>query len=143
MTKEEKLLNMLMGDGASDGEIINARNMLKKMGVKLSIGGGNQDGYNKLAYEYEQLLSNYKQVNSNYEYLKDKYYSLYREYNNIMNQKMEVSEKDRYERQLKRLNKKLEDREVEMTKLSYYFNATFVLAVIFGLMFFGSLALRG
>lgn len=138
MTKEEKLLNMLMGDGASDGEILNARNMLKKMGVKLSIGEGNQDEYNKLAYEYEKLLSKYKQVNSNYEYLKDKYSYPYKEYNNVMNQKM-----DRYERQLRDLNKKLEDREVEMTKLSYCLNATSVLAVIFGLMFFGSLALRG
>lgn len=143
MTKEEKLLNMLMGDGASEGEIINARNMLKKMGVKLSIGEGNQDDYNKLAYEYEKLLLKYKQVNSEYEHLQDKYYYLHREYNNIIDQKMEVSEKDRYERQLKRLNKKLEDREVKMTKLSYYLNAISVLAVIFGLMFFGSLVLRG
>lgn len=43
MTKEEKLLNMLMGDGASDREIINARNMLKRMNVKLNIGGNNHN----------------------------------------------------------------------------------------------------
>lgn len=131
MTKEEKLLNMLMGDGASDGEIINARNMLKKMNVKLNVGENNNqiEDYIRLCREHANLQSEYQTLYSKYNYL-------YREYNNAMNQKMEVNEKDKYERQVKELNKRLEDREVEMTKLSYYFNATFVLAVLFGLMFF-------
>ena len=138
MTKEEKLLNMLMGDGASDGEIINARNMLKRMNVKLNIGeNSNQiEDYIRLCREHANLQSEYQTLYSQYNYL-------YREYNNAMNQKMEVDEKDRYERQLKMLNKKLEDKEVRMTKLSYYLNATFVLVVIFGLMFFGSLFIKG
>lgn len=136
MTKEEKLLNMLMGDGASDGEIINARNMLKKMGVKLSIGENSHlEDYINLSRKHANLQGEYQALYSKYNYL-------HREYNNIMNKKMEVSEKDRYERQLKRLNKKLEDREVKMTKLSYYLNATSVLATIFGLMFFGSLLIK-
>lgn len=136
MTKEEKLLNMLMGDGASDGEIINARNMLKKMNVKLNVGENNQsEDYIRLCRKHANLQSEYQTLYSKYNYL-------YREYNNAMNQKMEVDEKDRYERQLKMLNKKLEDNEVEMTKLSYYLNATFALAVIFGLMFFGSLFIK-
>lgn len=137
MTKEEKLLNMLMGDGASDREIINARNMLKRMNVKLNIGENNSqiEDYIRLCRKHANLQSEYQTLYSKYNYL-------YREYNNAMNQKMEVDEKDRYERQLKMLNKKLEDNEVEMTKLSYYFNATFVLAVLFGLMFFGSLFIK-
>lgn len=137
MTKEEKLLNMLMGDGASDGEIINARNMLKKMNVKLNVGENNQ------SEDYIRLFRKHINLQSEYQTLYSKYNYLYREYNNVMNQKMGVNEKDKYERQVKELNKRLEDREVEMTKLSYYFNATFVLAGLFGLMFFGSLALRG
>lgn len=136
MTKEEKLLNMLMGDGASDGEIINARNMLKKMNVKLTIGENNQ------SEDYIRLFRKHVNLQNEYQTLYSKYNYLYREYNNAMNQKMEVKEKDRYERQIKMLNKKLEDREVEMTKLSYYLNATFVLAVLFGLMFFGSLFIK-
>lgn len=136
MTKEEKLLNMLMGDGSSDGEIINARNMLKKMNVKLNVGENNQsEDYIRLFRKHTNLQSEYQTLYSQYNYL-------YREYNNAMNQKMEVDEKDRYERQLKMLNKKLEDSEAEMTKLSYYLNATFALAVIFGLMFFGSLFIK-
>lgn len=137
MTKEEKLLNMLMGDGASDGEIINARNMLKKSGVKLSIGENNSQ-----SEDYIRLFRKHVNLQSEYQTLYSQYNYLYREYNNAMNQKMEVDEKDRYERQLKMLNKKLEDSEVEMTKLSYYLNATFALAVIFGLMFFGSLFIK-
>lgn len=136
MTKEEKLLNMLMGDGSSDGEIINARNMLKKMNVKLNVGENNQsEDYIRLFRKHTNLQSEYQTLYSQYNYL-------YREYNNAMNQKMEVDEKDRYERQLKMLNKKLEDSKVEMTKLSYYLNATFALAVIFGLMFFSSLFIK-
>lgn len=132
MTKEEKLLHLMMGDGASDGEIINARNMLKKMGVKLSIGENSHiEDYINLSIKHANLQGEYQTLYSKYNYL-------HREYNNIMNQKM-----DRYKRQLRDLNKKLEDREVEMTKLSYYLNATSVLAMIFGLMFFGSLVLRG
>lgn len=137
MTKEEKLLNMLMGDGASDGEIINARNMLKKMNVKLNVGENNQ------SEDYIRLFRKHTNLQSEYQTLYSKYNYLYREYNNAMNQKMGVNEKDKYERQVKELNKRLEDREVEMTKLSYYFNATFVLAGLFGLMFFGSLFIKG
>lgn len=82
MTKGEKLLNMLMGDGASDGEIINARNMLKKMGVKLSIGENSSQ-----SEDYINLFRKHANLQGEYQTLYSKYNYLYREYNKIMNQK--------------------------------------------------------
>lgn len=137
MTKEEKLLNMLMGDGASDGETINARNMLKKMGVKLSIGEGNQDDYNKLAYEYEKLLSKYKQVNSEYEYLQDKYYSLSKEYKDVESQQRTSTTVN------EDLKKKLRDKDMEITALKFYVQTFLFFGSVFAFLFFISLVLRG
>lgn len=80
MNKEEKLLNILMEDGTSDGEIINARNMLKKMDIKLSIGDNNlQRGYEDLYNRYNSLIKEYYNAkmqcsNNTMEHIYKKYY---------------------------------------------------------------------
>lgn len=43
MEKANKLLNLMMTDGTSDGEILNARNMLKKLNIALTVGKNNNE----------------------------------------------------------------------------------------------------
>lgn len=124
MTKEEKLLNMLMGDGASDGEIINARNMLKKMNVKLNVGENNQ------SEDYIRLFRKHTNLQSEYQILYSKYNSLYREYYNVMSQKMEVKEKDKYERQVKELTERLVNREMELSSKKFIIKLLCVINIL-------------
>ncbi len=71
MKKANKLLNLMMNDGASEGEILNARNMLKKLNVKLTVGNNNQDNeYSKLAKKYEALYNDYNSLYKEYKLYK-------------------------------------------------------------------------
>lgn len=104
ISREEKLLNMLMGDGASDGEIINARNMLKKMNVKLSIGGNNH------SEEYINLFRKHTNLQSEYQTLYNTYNSLYKEYTHY---KMQYSNSTVEQGMYKKLNEELTKRLVD------------------------------
>lgn len=109
ISREEKLLNMLMGDGASDGEIINARNMLKKMNVKLSIGGNNY------SEEYINLFRKHTNLQSEYQNLYNKYNYIYREYTNAKRQCSNGTvEQDKYIKLNEELSKRLVDREMKI-----------------------------
>lgn len=137
MTKEEKLLNMLMGDGASDGEIINARNMLKKMGVKLSIGE------NSHIEDYLNLSRKHANLQGEYQILYSKYYSLCREYDKVKAQQMTSITEPLYEKLNKDLEKKLRDKDIEITALKFYVQIFLFFGSVFAFLFFISLVLRG
>lgn len=119
--KAKKLLNLLLGDGASDGEIINSRNLLKKIckqnNIKITLGENNnhnkkdEDPYCKL-----------------YDYYKEKSYNL--ETRNgelqIENNKL-IRENTGYKNKLNTLNneiskykEQLKNQEISMKKLKIF-----------------------
>lgn len=137
MTKEEKLLNMLMGDGASDGEIINARNMLKKMGVKLSIGE------NSHLEDYINLSRKHANLQGEYQILYSRYTSLCREYDKVKAQQMTSITEPLYEKLNKDLEKKLRDKDMEITALKFYVKIFLSFGSVFAFLSFISLIQRG
>lgn len=56
---------------------------------------------------------------------------------------MEVSEKDKYERQLRDLNKELKDKDIEITALKFYVQIFLFFGSVFAFLFFISLVQRG
>lgn len=103
MEKANKLLNLMMADGASEGEILNARNMLKKLNVKLTVGN-NQD--NELMNKYSKLLKKY-------EVLYNDYNSLYKEYKLYKAYEANTD----YEKEIQKLKQELKAKQEELDTL--------------------------
>ena len=96
MSKAEKLLNLMMNEAASDGEVLNARRMLirelKSLNESLSIGGKTYDTYrlnrenDLLRKEHENYLLRKENTNlkSEINNLKSDYASLSFKYKSSM-----------------------------------------------------------
>lgn len=73
MSKAEKLLNLMMNEAASDGEILNSRRMLikelKSINQQLNIGGSSchSNSYTKTyEKEYFEILKKYNTLKGTY-----------------------------------------------------------------------------
>lgn len=98
MSKAEKLLNLMMNEAASDGEILNARRMLikelKSINQQLNIGS---NSYSNTSYvktyekEYFEMKRKYNVLHSDYQELFERYKNFL---NDQLNKKIEKTEHD-------------------------------------------------
>ena len=98
MSKAEKLLNLMMNEAASDGEILNARRMLikelKSINQQLNIGS---NSYSNTSYaktyekEYLEMKRKYNVLHSDYQELFERYKNFL---NDQLNKKIEKTEHD-------------------------------------------------
>lgn len=84
MNREEKLLNLIMNQASSDGEIINAINILKRKNIKLSINNSKQE-YDALLIKYNSLLKNNTKLKDDYSSLCNRHNNLLRRYHQLQN----------------------------------------------------------
>lgn len=105
MNREEKLLNLIMNQASSDGEIINAINILKRKNIKLSINDSKQE-YDTLLIKYNSLLKNNTKLKDDYSLLCNRHNNLIRRYNQLQdsyedNLKDNINLFNQYEKQIK------------------------------------------
>lgn len=105
MNREEKLLNLIMNQASSDGEIINAINILKRKNIKLSINDSKQE-YDALLIKYNSLLKNNTKLKDDYSLLCNRHNNLVRRYNQLQdsyedNLKDNIKLFNQYEKQIK------------------------------------------
>lgn len=105
MNREEKLLNLIMNQASSDGEIINAINILKRKNIKLSINDSKQE-YDTLLIKYNSLLKNNTKLKDDYSSLCNRHNNLVRRYNQLQdsyedNLKDNIKLFNQYEKQIK------------------------------------------
>lgn len=105
MNREEKLLNLIMNQASSDGEIINAINILKRKNIKLSISNSKQE-YDTLLIKYNSLLKNNAKLKDDYSLLYNRHNNLVRRYNQLQdsyedNLKDNIKLFNQYEKQIK------------------------------------------
>ena len=105
MNREEKLLNLIMNQASSDGEIINAINILKRKNIKLSINNSKQE-YDTLLIKYNSLLKNNTKLKDDYSLLCNRHNNLIRRYNQLQdsyedNLKDNIKLFNQYEKQIK------------------------------------------
>lgn len=105
MNREEKLLNLIMNQASSDGEIINAINILKRKNIKLSISNSKQE-YDTLLIKYNSLLKNNTKLKDDYSLLCNRHNNLIRRYNQLQdsyedNLKDNIKLFNQYEKQIK------------------------------------------
>lgn len=105
MNREEKLLNLIMNQASSDGEIINAINILKRKNIKLSISNSKQE-YDALLIKYNSLLKNNTKLKDDYSSLCNRHNNLVRRYNQLQdsyedNLKDNIKLFNQYEKQIK------------------------------------------
>lgn len=105
MNREEKLLNLIMNQASSDGEIINAINILKRKNIKLSINNSKQE-YDALLIKYNSLLKNNTKLKDDYSSLCNRHNNLLRRYHQLQNSyednlKDNIKLFNQYEKQIK------------------------------------------
>lgn len=100
MSKAEKLLNLMMNEAVSDGEILNSRRMLikelKSINQQLNIGGSSchSNSYTKTyEKEYFEILKKYNTLKGTYQILLKSYEDMLYD---TLNKKIEQEQRNMY-----------------------------------------------